>query len=201
MRLTKIYTKVGDQGNTSLATGMKVSKSHERIATYGDVDELNSFVGDLSASARICQPALCSSIIQKLERVQQELFDLGGELSFPETDPISGYSSCMLSKESVLRLEKEIDRMNDELPSLKNFVLPGGHTLNAKAHICRSICRRAERSLVALSHTEKVREEVLQYINRLSDWLFVLARELSQHFKTPEILWDQTRYPPGLKKD
>ena len=197
MRLTKIYTKFGDKGKTALASGLTVDKTHPRICAYGDVDELNAQLGLLvSQTLELTSLQQTSSLpIDSLQRIQQELFDIGGELSFPEQDPISNYSPCFVKKNAIDQLEAEIDRMNASLKPLKNFVLPGGNPLNAQAHVCRTVCRRAERSMIALAQKETVREELFSYINRLSDWLFVLSRQFCLFFETEEILWDQTRYP------
>ncbi|MCY4381109.1 MAG: cob(I)yrinic acid a,c-diamide adenosyltransferase [Proteobacteria bacterium] len=193
MRLTKIYTKTGDQGHTQLATGgAKVPKDHIRIQAYGDIDELSCFVGDLVSHALAYDlPKTYQSMCQT---IQQELFDIGGELSFPEDKPITDYSPCYLRASSSLRLEQEIDTMNSDLEHLKNFIVPGGHPLGSKSHICRAVSRRAERSLVHLAQQENVRQELLQYLNRLSDWFFVLSRIINKHYQHPEVLWNQARY-------
>jgi cob(I)alamin adenosyltransferase len=195
MRLTKIYTKIGDKGKTMLATGEKVAKYSERIEAYGAVDELNSFMGELIDYYLHFSEKTDSSndqVYQQLRAVQQELFDLGGELATPN-EILDTSKQQVVTKDDISRLENEIDNFNEDLEPLKNFVLPGGHLLNSKAHICRTVCRRAERLIVKLSEKEIIREEVGIYINRLSDWFFVFSRFISKKFDTQEILWNQKR--------
>lgn len=191
MRLSRIYTKAGDSGDTQLATGAKVAKSHRRIRCYGDVDELASFVALLYHSINHIENL--KTYAQLLRNIQQELFDLGGELSFPENDPYLQKIPSTIADEQILRLEREMDSMNEHLTTLKNFILPGGSTAAAQSHICRTICRRAERELVALMAEENVRPELLRYLNRLSDWFFVFARTLVRLEGGDEILWEQKR--------
>ena len=190
MRLDKIYTKVGDKGSTLLATGQRVAKSSLRIEAYGTVDELNAQLGmlrDLSLKELNEHP-----IITQLFTIQNELFDIGAELaSLPS--PQNPSNPCHINMESVERLEQEMDQANENLPPLKNFVLPGGNTLNSQAHICRCICRRAERSTVRLHDEDSVRPEVRIYLNRLSDWLFIMSRLISHELSVPEVLWQQKR--------
>jgi cob(I)alamin adenosyltransferase len=189
MRLTRIYTKVGDKGQTLLATGEKVPKDSARIEAYGTIDELNSFLGlwrdTLAESGDVFQ-----DMIRQLGKIQNEMHDLGGELSTP-------LAALKLDRQQVVttasaeRLEHEMDAYNESLPPLANFVLPGGHRANSLAHVCRTICRRAERHVVALARTEAVRDEARVYLNRLSDWLFVAGRVVSQRLGRPEVLWHQ----------
>lgn len=195
MRLSKIYTKKGDAGSTQLATGVPAPKHGLRIQAYGDVDELNCVMGELIATLQ--QHEYEPVHLAGLLRIQQELFDLGGELAFPVDDPIIKYSKSYIRRDSIEQLEQEMDAWLQQLPPLADFVLPGGHIVNAKAHMCRSICRRAERAIVALHEHEPVREEVLAYVNRLSDWLFVFSREACRFYGVAEVLWDQTRYTPA----
>lgn len=199
VRLSKITTKCGDAGQTQLATGVTVSKGGSRIEAHGHVDELNCVTGDLVVTAHTHQFEPVH--MKGLERIQQELFDLGGELSFPADDGIAQYSQSYLRTEAIERLETEMDEMLSHLSPLSNFVLPGGHILNTKAHICRAVCRRAERAMVDLHATEPLRAEVLAYINRLSDWFFVFSRAVCRHYQVQEILWDQSRYPHPPSKE
>ena len=165
-RLTQIATRTGDDGTTGLGDGTRVPKSHLRVAAMGDVDELNSGLGLLLAEP------LPESVRTLLGAIQHELFNLGGELSIP------GYA--LLKTEAVLRLDEALEQHNAELPRLKEFILPAGTRSAALAHVSRTVARRAERSLVALAATESVHEAPRQYLNRLSDLLFVLARVLNR---------------------
>ena len=176
----KIYTKSGDGGHTSLATGEKVSKSHLRIKAYGNIDELNSYIGLV-----ISHLELVNVNIETLSIIQNQLFALGSELACPNTEPQTWY----LDNKSVDHLETEIDNLSSSLPPLKNFILPGGSKEVAHIHIARTICRRSERSLVELSETTSIRPILVKFINRLSDWLFVLARYICQTIKVPEVVW------------
>ncbi len=189
MRLTKIYTKVGDKGQTMLASGQKVPKDSLRIETYGTVDELNAFLGVLRDSL---EASLFGDLIERIAAVQNEIFDLGGELATPP-DHLDPSKQQVVTAASVARLEAEIDGYNDKLPPLANFVLPGGHLANSHAHVCRTVCRRAERLVVQLSRTESVRDDARIYLNRLSDWLFVASREISRRLGVPEVLWKQAK--------
>ena len=194
MRLTKIYTKVGDKGLTSLANGVKVPKYHVRIEAYGTVDELNSFTGMLRDQLHLLEqhkgmPRIMELMV-RLRQIQNELFDVGGELATP-AEVLDIGRQQVVTHESVLRLEKEIDEFNGLLEPLANFVLPGGHPANSLAHVVRTVCRRAERAIFALANEESVREEVLIYLNRLSDWFFVVSRVISQEVGVPELQWHQ----------
>lgn len=196
MRLTKIYTKVGDKGTTLLASGERVSKASPRIEAYGTVDELNAVVGMLRdvLQERVSQTktARCDDIHARLLVIQNELFDLGGELSTP-AKVLNAARQSVVSAASIARLEAEMDEMNEHLPPLENFVLPGGHLANSVAHLARTVCRRAERCVVSLAEIEDVRDDARVYLNRLSDWLFVICREVSFRFKVPETLWQQKK--------
>jgi cob(I)alamin adenosyltransferase len=178
-RLTRIYTRTGDKGTTSLANGHTVSKASDRIETLGDIDELNSTIGVVISHIEE------AALKDKLSLLQHELFDLGGELAV--ADP--SYKS--ISKEQIIRLEQEIDRLNEALPTLKEFILPGGSQVVALTHVSRSVCRRAERSWIRLSTTDNDVKESLggRYLNRLSDYLFVLARFIAKQTDTPEVFW------------
>jgi cob(I)alamin adenosyltransferase len=165
-RLTQIATRTGDDGSTGLGDGSRVPKSHLRVAAMGDVDELNSGLGVLLAEP------LPGDVRELLVTVQHELFNLGGELSIP------GYA--LLEDAAVLRLDEALERYNGALPRLAEFILPAGTRSAALAHVCRTVARRAERALVALAATEAVNAAPRQYLNRLSDLLFVLARVLNR---------------------
>ncbi len=190
MRLTKIYTKVGDKGQTMLAGGTKVPKDSLRIDTYGTIDELNSFLGLLRDTLAGGHSSGFTDLLSQLAAIQNEMHDLGGELSTP-LPQLDISRQQVVTSASIARLESEIDAYNDKLPPLANFVLPGGHLGNSTAHVCRTVCRRAERLLVALSRAEAVRDEPRIYLNRLSDWLFVASRVISQRLGCPEVLWNQ----------
>lgn len=189
MRLTKIYTKVGDKGTTLLASGAKVPKDSVRIESYGTVDELNAFLGQLADTVRAAGDKL-ADLLPKLAQVQNEIFDLGGELATP-MEVLNVERQQVVTHATIARLESEIDHYNESLPPLENFVLPGGHPANSAAHVCRTVCRRAERQVVALAREEQVRDEARIYLNRLSDWLFVVSRVVSLRLGCPEVLWQQ----------
>lgn len=190
MRLTKIYTKVGDKGTTGLANGKVVSKSSLRIESYGTVDELNSVTGLLRDELNDLKIDHFSGLIEKLLMIQNELFDLGGELATP-AESLKVERQQVVSMESVSRLEREMDEFNLLLNPLQNFVLPGGHRANSVAHLARTVCRRAERRVVALASEEELRVECQIFLNRLSDWFFVASRVISLGLRCPEPLWRQ----------
>jgi cob(I)alamin adenosyltransferase len=175
-RLSKIYTRTGDDGTTGLANGERVDKSDARVAAFGDVDETNSAIGLLLA-----EPDLSPAIRTPLVRVQHDLFEVGAELSLP------GY--LKIGTEHVAQLEHDLDALNDELPPLKEFVLPGGSRSAALCHLARTICRRAERSAWGASKVTALNPELLRYLNRLSDLLFVMARWLARQNGGRETLW------------
>ncbi|HYH43059.1 MAG TPA: cob(I)yrinic acid a,c-diamide adenosyltransferase [Burkholderiales bacterium] len=176
-RLTKIYTRTGDDGTTGLADGSRVTKDALRVEAMGDVDELNSVMGLVLAES------LPEDLRASLLAVQHDLLDLGGELCLP--------GHTILTEAHVARLEQELDRLNADLPVLKDFVLPGGSRAAAAAHLARTVCRRAERKLVALARSEKIAPHVLHYLNRLSDLMFVAARVLNRHAGGDDVLWQQ----------
>ena len=176
-RLTKIYTRTGDRGETGLGDGTRVPKDAARVEALGAVDELNSQIGLL-----LTEP-LPDDVRSDLTRVQHSLFDLGGELSIP------GY--VLVADEQVEFLEDRLDHYNAALPALKDFILPGGCRAAALAHIARTVCRRAERALVHTAREASVQPSSLQYLNRLSDLLFVLARVLNRAAHAPDILWQR----------
>ena len=165
-RLTKIYTRTGDKGKTGLADGSRVDKFNERIESLGNIDELNSIIGIILIENL---PADKKTI---LEKIQHDLFDIGGELSIP--------NHMVIDEVKINFLENSLDEMNNDLPSLKEFILPGGCKASSFCHLARTVCRRVERNLFKLTQTEKVNESSLKYINRLSDFLFVLARFLNK---------------------
>ena len=178
-RLSRIVTRTGDAGTTGLGDGSRVAKDAARIDAIGAVDELNSTIGVLLAEA------LPADIAALLVDVQHDLFDLGGELSIP------GYAA--VSEAHVLRLEDAVERYNAALAPLKEFVLPGGTRAAALAHVARTVCRRAERSVVHLANVESVGEPSRRYLNRLSDLLFVMARALNAASGRPDVLWQKGR--------
>lgn len=179
----KIYTKTGDKGKTSLLGGTKVPKSHIRIESYGTVDELNSFIGLLNDHISDAH----SKII--LKEIQDRLFTIGSSLACdPEKMPSMKIPD--LKEEDIKLLEKEIDKMNESLPPMKSFILPGGNVAVSTAHICRCVCRRAERICVAMQENKLfVDPLVIKYLNRLSDYLFVLARFIAHQLHVEEIPW------------
>ena len=177
----KIYTKKGDKGETGLLGGTRVAKSHIRIESYGTVDELNSWLG------LIRDQEMDIHTKQILIHIQDRLFTIGSHLA---SDPSKkGIKVPDIKEEGITLLEEEIDKMNEALPEMKNFVLPGGHTTISYCHIARCVCRRAERNVVHLSSKEKVEDIVIKYLNRLSDYLLVLARKFSHDLNAEEIPW------------
>jgi cob(I)alamin adenosyltransferase len=179
-RLSRIYTRTGDDGTTGLGDGSRVPKDSLRVEAFGTVDELNSAIGVLLAT-----PDIPPGVSASLTEVQHELFDLGGELCIP------GHQ--VITAEHVTRLERSLDEFNDTLPPLKEFILPGGGPGAAACHLARAIARRAERRVWALCRAESVGPEVAKYLNRLSDLLFVLARVLARHERGAEVLWRHDR--------
>ena len=176
----RIYTKTGDSGETTLFGGRRVSKSDLRVDAYGTVDELNSFIGLLADSLDQ------TTVLDLLRNVQHRLFSIGAHLaSDPEKNPMP----ADLDTEDIALLETAIDAMDEGLPVLKNFILPGGHPTVSLCHICRTVCRRAERLVVAVHQHDSVDAQVLQYLNRLSDYFFVLARQLGADAGVREIVW------------
>jgi cob(I)alamin adenosyltransferase len=179
-RLSKIYTRTGDDGTTGLGDGTRVAKDSARVCAYGTVDEANSAIGLLLAADH-----LADDVRTLLTTVQHQLFDLGGELCIP------GHAAIM--EADVVGLEQRLDHYNDPLPPLKDFILPGGGEAAARCHLARTIVRRAEREAVTLSHHDAVRPEAIRYLNRLSDLLFVLARVLARADGHGEVLWKHDR--------
>ena len=179
-RLSKIYTRTGDDGTTGLGDGSRVPKDDPRVEAYGCVDECNSAIGVV-----LTVPGLPDDVRELLTGVQHELFDLGGELCIPGLRAIEAHH--------VTALEAALDRFNEGLPPLKEFILPGGGAAAAACHLARAICRRAERRSWTLARAQSVAPEPLQYLNRLSDLLFVIARVLARHESGSEVLWKHDR--------
>ena len=178
---SKVYTKTGDKGKTSLLGGTKVSKSNIRIEAYGNVDELNSFLGHLH------DQKLNQTIKDQLFWLQNKLFNVGSILATsPEFD---GFELPKVENKETKKLENWIDEFEKTLPELKNFILPSGHRVVSLCHVCRSVCRRTERSISALNEEETLDECLLPFLNRLSDYLFVLSRKLTQDFSASEVHW------------
>lgn len=191
--LNRIYTRGGDKGQTSLAGGQRVPKDALRIECYGTVDELNAFVGVACISAEQSAAALGPI----LRRVQHELFNLGSILATRAEDVHP--RQARVTEAEIRQLETEIDAMNSDLPPLRSFVLPGGSRLSAELHVCRTICRRAERLAVRLAREEDVPQEAVQYLNRLSDALFVWSRWANHVVNAPEVLWRPNLSSTGQK--
>lgn len=177
----KIYTKTGDKGKTSLLGGTRVSKSNERIDAYGTVDELNSFLGLVSDLDSDQDRAIF------IRNIQSRLFTVGSSLA-AETSRAKDFKPD-LEESDILELENAIDVMNESLPEMKNFIIPGGHQLVSTTHIARTVCRRAERLIIKLSESEDVEDIIVRYLNRLSDYLFVLARKQGFDLQIDEIPW------------
>ncbi|MCW8873885.1 cob(I)yrinic acid a,c-diamide adenosyltransferase [Pseudomonadota bacterium] len=174
-RLSKIYTRTGDKGTTGLGDGSRVDKDSLRVEAYGTVDELNCAVG------LVLSTELPDEIRSCLTRVQHELFDLGGELCMPGT--------TLIPDRYVEGLEQSLDAFNEDLPPLKDFILPGGSEAASRCHLARTIARRAERRVISLAHNETVNEATIRYLNRLSDLLFVIARVLARADGGAEVIW------------
>lgn len=181
--LNRIYTRTGDRGDTGLASGDRVAKHSPRVAAYGTVDELNAVLGLARLSAE-------GEIDAGLGRIQNDLFDLGADLATPdiENDATAKYPRLRIAAAQVERLEREIDAMNEGLQPLRSFILPGGTPLAAHLHLARTVCRRAERGVVALAVAEAVNPEAVRYLNRLSDWFFVAARVANDQGRG-DVLW------------
>ena len=180
-RLSKIATRTGDEGTTGLGDGSRVDKDSLRVQAMGDVDELNSQLGLL-----LCEP-LPEGLCEELLRIQHDLFDLGGELCIP------GYQ--MITEAQVISLDALLEKYNAELPALQEFILPGGSRAAALGHVCRTVCRRAERVVVSLGKTDTIHPFPRQYLNRLSDLLFVLSRVLNRFAGGQDVLWKHDKTP------
>ncbi len=179
--LSRIYTKTGDHGDTGLGDGSRVPKDHPRVTAYGGIDELNALLG-----VYLTQVQTDNELADLVRGIQNDLFDVGADLCVPITD---GDKALRVRAEQAERLEKVIDRYNERLQPLKSFVLPGGTTAAAWCHLARTVCRRAERDVVTLSHAQKINPQVIVYLNRLSDLLFVLARVCNNDGKD-DVLWE-----------
>jgi len=179
MRISKVTTKTGDNGKTGLGDGTRVSKDHPRINFLGDIDELNTHLGH---AITICESKV---IIKQLESIQQDLFNIGGEASMPNEE------ISLLKNDRTNFLEENINKMNKELPPLEEFILPGGDELCSRLHIVRAVCRRTERSCVTLIAKGAKDKSWLTYLNRLSDFIFVLVRYLNQNKGLDETLWQR----------
>lgn len=179
---SKIYTKTGDKGKTSLLGGKKVAKSDLRIEAYGNVDELNSFIGYLRDHNEVE-----ARIGNQFYWVQEYLFSIGSLLA-TESD-FNGFELPGITEAEITQLEAWIDKYTEELPPLKNFILPGGHQVVSLCHLCRTVCRRTERSIERLSQEEELDELILPFMNRLSDYFFIMARKLGKDLEAPEIPW------------
>ncbi len=177
----KIYTKTGDQGETGLFGGLRLPKSHIRIDAYGTVDELNAFIGQLRDGIEE------QALRDLLKEIQDRLFVIGSNLA---SDPTKEMAVPDILPSDITLLESQMDEMDKSLPALKNFILPGGHPSVSHAHLCRTICRRAERQVVALQQIDKVEPILIQYLNRLSDYFFVLSRKLGHDLGIEEIAWN-----------
>jgi len=180
-RLTKIATRTGDDGTTGLGDGSRVNKDASRVRAMGDVDELNAHIGLL-----LCED-LPAALHEELAAIQHDLFDIGGELSIP------GYT--LLAEQRTVRLDALLAQYNADLPPLKDFILPAGSRAAAQAHVCRTVCRRAERTIVGLGKAEGVNASLRQYMNRLSDLLFVWSRVLNRHAGVGDVLWQKGGRP------
>lgn len=185
--INRVYTGVGDGGTTRLAGGQEIAKTDARIEAYGTIDELNAVLGVLAESILAAADDEGASTVRRIRRIQNELFDLGGELAVLPEDRHP--KQVTLQQEDVDRLEREIDEANESLPTLRSFILPGGGMISALMHQARTVCRRAERRLVALHQQAPQRPLVLIYVNRLSDWLFVMGRQAAVGRGYEEVLW------------
>ncbi len=179
MRITKVTTKTGDKGKTALADGSRVSKDSLRVHCLGSIDELNASIG-FAAVLLPKKPEI------DFKSIQNDLLNIGAEISIPNSE------KDFLDQNRIDYLDKKIELINNDLPPLKEFILPGGNDVCSRIHLARSICRRAERDLVSLNNKEKISPEILQYINRLSDYLFVVARLLFRISDSDEIQWDRS---------
>jgi len=180
----KIYTKTGDKGQTSLFSGSRVAKHHLRIESYGTVDELNSYIGLIKDHAPEGEDLFL------LHRIQDRLFTIGSILATePEKKDNKRFKTPQISEEDILFLEDQMDKMNEQLPEMTHFLLPGGHPTVSFCHVGRTVCRRAERRITALDEEQPVNEKVLKYINRLSDFLFVLSRYWAKKIEAKEVKW------------
>lgn len=184
----KIYTKTGDKGKTSLVGGFRVNKSDLRLDAYGTVDELNSRISLLISLLKEVEDQFSSEVFKQLNLIQNELFIVGADLAAPLNEKRTE-NIQRIEEESTIRLETEIDIMANDLMPIKNFILPGGSKISANIHIARTVCRRAERMVVKLSDHASVNEQTIIYLNRLSDWLFTLARYVNKTLNIEDTIW------------
>ncbi|MFN3237735.1 MAG: cob(I)yrinic acid a,c-diamide adenosyltransferase [Pseudomonadales bacterium] len=182
-RLSKIYTKTGDKGETGLGDGSRIAKDHIRVQAMGSCDELNSHLGMAIEELKLSDQAELAELVPFFGRCQHRIFDLGGEISIP------GFK--IVSADHVTELEQKLDELNEDIPPLENFIMQGGSRLIASIHIARAVARRAERDLVTLGQDHEINEDGLRYLNRLSDLLFVAARFAAKATSVDEILWEQ----------
>lgn len=185
--INRVYTGQGDEGQTRLAGGQRVEKDDARIEAYGSLDELNATLGVAAEQAEEGSSAGVLKLARQIRRIQNELFDVGGELAVLPEDRHE--KQVLVGDDDIARLERELDEINQNLPKLRSFVLPGGGRLSALLHVCRTTCRRAERRLVSLHRAEPQRAQILKYVNRLSDWLFVMGRMAAADSGRGEVLW------------
>lgn len=198
IRINKVYTRTGDQGETRLVGGRSVSKDDPRIESYGTIDELNSVLGIVRSCNGAAQPSAAGERLDRiLRQIQNELFDLGSELATPPDAAWEGM--IRIGPAQIEALERTIDECQADLQPLKSFILPGGGMISAFLHQARTVCRRAERDVLRLMKHEPVGASALAYVNRLSDLLFVLARWMSHHLGEPEYLWEKGLALPGGK--
>jgi len=199
LAINRVYTRGGDKGETSLAGGQRVPKDARRIEAYGTVDELNATIGVARHTAQDLAATVppFAKLDTMLKRVQHELFNLGSILATLPQDVHP--RQARITEAEIAQLESEIDEMNEGLPELRSFVLPGGCRINAELHVCRTVCRRAERAAVALAREEPVDGEAFRYLNRLSDALFVWSRWASHNLGIAEVLWEPNRAASGQR--
>lgn len=185
MKKSLVYTKTGDEGTTGLIGGTRVPKTHVRLEAYGTVDELNSYLGLLTTYLN-AEEDLCF-----VQRVQHKLFSVGSHLA-TDQEKVDLHNASIITREDVEQMEQEIDKLDELLPPLRAFVLPGGSRGAAICHVCRTVCRRAERRILTLSESCTISPELLAYMNRLSDYLFVLSRKVNFEEQKSEIFWDNS---------
>ena len=190
-RLSKIYTRTGDQGETGLGDGSRIFKNQPRVVAMGDIDELNAHLGLLIEQLNESSIAECAEWVPFLRYCQHRIFDLGGEISIP------GFE--LIHRDHVALIETELDKLNEPLAPLENFILPGGSLLIAQCHVARCTCRRAERAVITLSESDIINAEGLKFLNRFSDFLFVLCRSIAVATKTPEVLWQKDHLTPSAE--
>jgi cob(I)alamin adenosyltransferase len=197
-RLSKIYTRTGDDGTTGLGDGSRIDKDHPRMQAIGSVDELNSLIGlliaelsDASEAADLSVDKNFDELAPILTQIQHDLFNLGGELSIPALSSVNG--GGMVKDERVTELENTLDHLNDQLPPLKNFILPGGSRAASVCHLARAVCRRGERDMIGLGRDAEINRAGRHYLNRLSDLLFVMARLIARRNGGQEVLWQQPK--------